>query len=66
MTVASTLIFRQLRPADGASISSHKEAEAEAAGEGVTAAPTGPHLPSIFAMMEKITTAPKSPPPKSM
>ena len=32
MTVVSTLIFHQLRPADGASISSHKEAEAEAAG----------------------------------
>ncbi len=65
MTVVSTLIFRQLRPADGASISSHKEAEAEASGEGVTAAPTGPHLPSIFAM-KKMTTAPNTPPPNSM
>jgi EmrB/QacA subfamily drug resistance transporter len=64
MTVVSTLIFRQLRPNDGASISSHKEAEAEAAGEGAIAAPTGPHLPSIFAMMKMITAPPK-PPPKS-
>jgi MFS family permease len=65
MTVVSTLIFRQLRPNDGASISSHKEAEAEAASPGVSAAPSGPHLPSIFAM-KKMTTAPKNPPPKSM
>ena len=64
MTVVSTLVFRQLRPNDGASISSQKEAEAEASAEGVTAAPTGPHLPSIFAM-KKMTTAPKNPPPNS-
>jgi hypothetical protein len=65
MTLVSTLIFRQLRANDGASISSHKEAEAEASSEGVSAAPTGPHLPSIFAM-KKMTTAPNSPPPNSM
>jgi EmrB/QacA subfamily drug resistance transporter len=40
MTVVSTLIFRELRPNDGASISSHKEAQAEATPPGVSAAPS--------------------------
>lgn len=39
MTVFSTLIFRQLRPNDGASISTHQEGESGAAG---AAPPAGP------------------------